>query len=119
MTEPQLSLGFDAADLPAAVGTKPKPRRVSAPKVVALLDAEAMATTLERHPDYRVLRRLMPVLHFDRQPQGPVIRVLVLDTETTGLATAALYIRGKLLPLPIPEVAIEANRNKKPMAGSS
>jgi DNA polymerase-3 subunit epsilon len=44
-----------------------------------------MAATLARHPDYRVLRRLVPVRHFERTPQGPVRRVLLLDTETTGL----------------------------------
>nr|MDP2192772.1 3'-5' exonuclease [Rhodoferax sp.] len=64
---------------------KPKPRRISAPKAIAVLDAEALAATLDRHPDYRVLRRLLPIRHFDRTPTGPVIRILVLDTETTGL----------------------------------
>ena len=44
-----------------------------------------MAALLEVHPDYRMLRRLAPVYHFDRVAQGPVKRVLVLDTETTGL----------------------------------
>ncbi|MEO8120185.1 MAG: 3'-5' exonuclease, partial [Rhodoferax sp.] len=48
-------------------------------------DLETMAATLARHPDYRILRRLVPIRHFDRAAQGPVIRVLVLDTETTGL----------------------------------
>jgi len=27
-------------------------------------DAEAMAATLARHSDYRVLRRLVPIRHF-------------------------------------------------------
>ena len=104
MTDPQLSLGFDTADLPAAVGAKPKNRRVSAPKVVAVLDAEAMAATLERHPDYRVLRRLVPVRHFDRAPQGPVIRVLVLDTETTGLD----HSRDKIIELAMLRVDVDS-----------
>lgn len=48
-------------------------------------DAEALAQTLAQHPDFRVLRRLVP--HSD---YGPVTgqatrRVIVLDTETTGL----------------------------------
>ena len=44
-----------------------------------------MALELERHPDYRVLRRLVPVTHFDHQAAGPVARIVILDTETTGL----------------------------------
>ena len=48
-------------------------------------DPEAMAQTLAQHPDFRVLRRLVP-----RSDYGPVSgqapqRVIVLDTETTGL----------------------------------
>ncbi|WP_396433174.1 3'-5' exonuclease [Limnohabitans sp.] len=52
-------------------------------------DPEAMAQALAQHPDYRVLRRLVP-----RSDYGPVNasvngqttqRVIVLDTETTGL----------------------------------
>ncbi|WP_114970413.1 3'-5' exonuclease [Rhodoferax ferrireducens] len=72
-----------------ASGVTPKPRskarRASAPSSVAMPDLETMAVTLARHPDYRVLRRLVPIRHFERVAQGPVIRVLVLDTETTGL----------------------------------
>ena len=46
---------------------------------------EAMAQALAQHPDFRVLRRLLP-----RTDYGPVSgqstrRVIVLDTETTGL----------------------------------
>jgi len=44
-----------------------------------------MARALEAHPDYRVLRRLVPPLHFPGQAQGQTLRVLLLDTETTGL----------------------------------
>jgi DNA polymerase-3 subunit epsilon len=52
---------------------------------VIAADAEAMAQTLAQHPDFRVLRRLVP-----RTDYGPVSgqntrRVIVLDTETTGL----------------------------------
>jgi DNA polymerase-3 subunit epsilon len=48
-------------------------------------DPEAMAQALAQHPDFRVLRRLVP-----RSDYGPVNgqatqRVIVLDTETTGL----------------------------------
>lgn len=62
-----------------------------------------MAATLARHPDYRVLRRLMPIRHFDRTPQGPVIRVLVLDTETTGLD----HSRDKIIELAMLRVDVD------------
>jgi DNA polymerase III subunit epsilon len=50
-------------------------------------DPESLAQTLEAHPDYRVQRRLKPTLHWPGQALAPVAltRVLVLDTETTGL----------------------------------
>ena len=46
---------------------------------------EAMAQALAQHPDFRVLRRLVP--HADYGPVNgqPTQRVIVLDTETTGL----------------------------------
>lgn len=89
MSNLQLPLGFDSAELPATLQAtpknKPKARRTPAPKGGAVRDAEAMAVELERHPDYRVLRRLVPIRHFEGCAQGPLIRVVVLDTETTGL----------------------------------
>jgi DNA polymerase-3 subunit epsilon len=54
----------------------------------ALLDPQSMALALESHPDYRVLRRLVPRVRFDHVAKGPQISVLVLDTETTGLSQA-------------------------------
>lgn len=61
-------------------------------------DLERMARTLEQTPDYRVLRRLVPVTDYgpapgceaaaSSEPAG-VCRVLVLDTETTGLSHQA------------------------------
>lgn len=50
------------------------------------LPAEAMARMLEAHPDYRVLRRLVPCLDFGPAPvDAQAATLLVLDTETTGL----------------------------------
>lgn len=46
---------------------------------------EAMAAAVESHPDYRVLRRLKPRLEWPQAGGQGVCRVLVLDTETTGL----------------------------------
>ena len=61
--------------------------QTSNPAVTPVIDAdaEAMAQTLAQHPDFRILRRLLP-----RTDYGPVSgqntrRVIVLDTETTGL----------------------------------
>lgn len=60
----------------------------------ALLDPsfdepEALARVLEAHKDYRVLRRLKPKTDFGRKPKGAdVVKVAILDTETTGLDTA-------------------------------
>ena len=53
--------------------------------VESVLDPEAMAQVLAQHPDFRVLRRLVP--HSDYGPVNgqATQRVIVLDTETTGL----------------------------------
>ena len=46
---------------------------------------EALAQVLEAHPDYRVLRRLVPRKTFGHKASGAKAKVLILDTETTGL----------------------------------
>ena len=46
---------------------------------------EAMARQLETQGDFRVLRRLKPVLNWPGVASGAVTRMVVLDTETTGL----------------------------------
>jgi DNA polymerase-3 subunit epsilon len=51
----------------------------------AAVSPEELARALEAHPDYRVLRRLVRRTDFGVQPQGPLGRIVVLDTETTGL----------------------------------
>jgi DNA polymerase III subunit epsilon len=106
---PQLDFAF-LAELPTLDLLPPK-RAARAPKVAAAkpatrstavssnghsasalaagaagaLDTEAMAHALEAHPDYRVQRRLQPRLQWPGTAQGSVTRILVLDTETTGL----------------------------------
>ena len=52
------------------------------------MDIERMATELEAHPDYRVLRRLVPRKHFHDLPQSGLRRGVIVDTETTGVDTA-------------------------------
>ena len=49
------------------------------------LDPAALAIKLEQHPDYRVLRRLVPTQDYGGLHGQRTCRVLLLDTETTGL----------------------------------
>jgi DNA polymerase-3 subunit epsilon len=49
------------------------------------MNFEDMADQLSAHPDYKVKRRLVPILNFGQGTGGPTKRVLILDTETTGL----------------------------------
>jgi DNA polymerase-3 subunit epsilon len=53
--------------------------------VEPVTEPETLAQTLAQHPDFRVLRRLVP--HSDYGPLNgqATRRVIVLDTETTGL----------------------------------
>lgn len=98
MTHGQLGFGFDedapelAAQLSASRGRQRK-AKATPPVAAASLtisatspasDPERMALELERHPDYRVLRRLVPTVQFP-DSIGPVATVVILDTETTGL----------------------------------
>ena len=48
-------------------------------------DVEAMAGVLSQHPDFRVLRRLQPRTDYGPLSGQATQRVIVLDTETTGL----------------------------------
>ena len=54
------------------------------------LSPEDMAMALDQHPDYKVLRRLVPRQVFHPTAPGQVLqRGIVLDTETTGLSVDA------------------------------
>jgi len=58
---------------------------MSEPDFLSAGDAEQLAKLLERHSDYRVLRRLTE-RHCYAEPDGrPLARGVVVDTETTGL----------------------------------
>jgi DNA polymerase-3 subunit epsilon len=75
-----------AQALPAAVLPHPPLPAVASGPVAALPnDCEAMAQALEAQGDFRVLRRLKPMLAWPGVAAGAVTRVVVLDTETTGL----------------------------------
>ncbi len=51
-------------------------------------DLQACVQQLEQNPDFRVLRRLKPVLQWTPAAGQAVTRIVVLDTETTGLSHA-------------------------------
>jgi DNA polymerase III subunit epsilon len=55
------------------------------PAAHGVTDPEACAAALDAHPDFRVLRRLPVRLHWSDAPSMGRTRVLILDTETTGL----------------------------------
>lgn len=89
----QFSFEFDApgepTPIPAPVIAPRAARVTKAPRTT--LTHEEMAQRLEQDPDFRILRRLVPLWDFGPPPstaQAPagVCRVLVLDTETTGLS---------------------------------
>ncbi len=90
----QMSLGFDSAVPDAAPAKSPAPKSAkkaakAAPALIAVsaeaLSHDAMAQALEAHPDYKVLRRLVPRDDWGPVPATDTQRVIVLDTETTGL----------------------------------
>lgn len=66
-------------------------------------ELETLALKLEGHPDYRVLRRLAPTKYFQGQAQGPLMSILVLDTETTGLDVA----KEKMIELAMLRVTVD------------
>ncbi len=66
-------------------------------------DLEPLALTLEAHADYRILRRLKPRLSWPSAPVDGICRVVVLDTETTGLD----HSRDKIIELALLRVDID------------
>lgn len=76
------------AAMPVAQKPEPLQAAVLAPAAMtgsASPDPEAMAQTLAQHPDFRVLRRLVPHSDYGSLSGQATRRVIVLDTETTGL----------------------------------
>ena len=86
LLEPLAAVAGAVANTPRAMAATVVP---DAAAVSIQLDVESMARALQAHPDYRVLRRLQPVLQWppaaDGSQEQGVCRVVVLDTETTGL----------------------------------
>ena len=73
-----------AKDTATATTVAPETPPESAP-AAPQSDPAALARILEQHPDYRVLRRLVPTSDYGGLHGQPTCRVLLLDTETTGL----------------------------------
>ncbi len=90
-TTEQMSFGFDAAPQDAAPTPAKSAKKAKAPTPSALtavaesLSHDAMAQALDAHPDYKVLRRLVPRDDWGTASTSETQRVIVLDTETTGL----------------------------------
>jgi DNA polymerase-3 subunit epsilon len=93
---PELPAPPTPARKPKRSATKAASMPVTAPVASAAASAavvpaplpdglEALAQQLEQHPDYQILRRLRPRLDWPAQSGGAVTRIVVLDTETTGL----------------------------------
>ena len=101
----QFDFGFDPASVPSAPAATSKAKNARTPKTASVTDPETLAHELERHPDYRVLRHLIPRLRFDDVPQGSVTRVIVLDTETTGLDQS----RDKIIELAMLQVTVDTS----------
>jgi DNA polymerase III subunit epsilon len=95
----QFSFDFNAPKEPESEPSKPAPPTpvVHTKAVPDEIAFEAMAQRLEQNPDFRVLRRLVPISDFGPGPRSndatgvlaPWHRVIVLDTETTGLSHQA------------------------------
>ena len=66
-------------------------------------DAESMARALEAHPDYRVMRRLVPRLQWPEPQAQRLCTVVVLDTETTGLDAS----KEKIIELALLKVQVD------------
>ncbi len=106
----QLSFVFTEAVAVPLAPPKPLPappppvvQAAAAVPAVAVVDTEALARQLEQHPDYRVLRRLVPQLEFAAASGQGIQRLLVLDTETTGLE----HSRDKIIELALLRVDID------------
>lgn len=86
---PAVANAHALADAPAAPSLNPAQSPSSLPiqpeRPQAMTEHEAMAQTLAQHPDFRVLRRLVPRSDYGAFNGQATQRVIVLDTETTGL----------------------------------
>jgi DNA polymerase-3 subunit epsilon len=86
---PAVANAHALADIPLAPSQNPAQAPSNVPtqpeRPHAMTEHEAMAQALAQHPDFRVLRRLLPRSDYGAVNGQATRRVIVLDTETTGL----------------------------------
>ena len=96
-----------SAQAPAPAPTPAPVHDAATAATAAPTSLETLALQLEAHPDYRVLRRLVPRLHYALPPSadapGDIARLLILDTETTGLS----HGRDKIMELALLRVDVD------------
>lgn len=63
----------------------PDPIKVTQTQLTFFSDTEQYAAALAEHPDFRVLRRLVPRTEFRPADGRTLARGIIIDTETTGL----------------------------------
>jgi len=68
-------------------------------------DPQACAQWLDAHPDYRVLRRLPVQLDWRGAQAKAITRIVVLDTETTGLEHA----KDKIIELAMLRLSVDSS----------
>lgn len=121
-TAPLVQFGFDFDEttpedtravvslLPAKPTAAPEPLPEPEPAAAPIsIELEHMAATLAAHPDFKVVRRLVPCRSFapTAEAQGAqatqLATLLVLDTETTGLNPA----RDKMVELAMLRVQVD------------
>lgn len=93
----------------AVRNSKPKVLAPAQPVVPVALaacsdSAETMAQALAEHPDYRILRRLQPRVQWPEAQGQAVTRIVVLDTETTGLD----HTKDKIIELALLRVDVDS-----------
>ena len=92
-----------AVAMPVQATLQALPQPLRPPSDVNLDDAERMARALEAHPDYRVMRRLVPRLQWPQAQAQRLCTVVVLDTETTGLDAS----KEKIIELALLKVQVD------------
>ena len=89
---------------PAAAAEKAiKGQEAAAPP--SMPDPQACAQWLDAHPDYRVLRRLPVQLDWRGAQALAITRIVVLDTETTGLEHA----KDKIIELAMLRLSVDSS----------
>lgn len=90
-------------EMPVQASLQVPLQAVTTASEIPLGDAERMAQALDAHPDYRVMRRLVPRVQWPQPTAMRVCTVVVLDTETTGLDAS----KEKIIELALLKVQID------------